>query len=335
MWTQKKTKKPQRRVGIVSNKKDLKDVFSKRLKDLMTEKGISQNELARGVDTTQQTIQQYLAKEAAPKMETFVAISDFLGVSCDYLFGRVETRSLDINIQDVVNKYGLNEISLNKLEHLAVPEGKAETTPPIKLIHCEEPTPDELAKIVALNLRDKKRVKNALKMLNNIISWKDAVELLSRLHEFVYYKTPSDEHTPIQLTQNGHTIDYELEPNKIHEVIFSMVKEAIYRFRDDLSMGERVGLCRQIKFKFENPSDSKPDTKTKFTKKTTAKKKSVKDKPYVFRHDLVMNDEVGLHKLTLASTKRSNSKPDPKTKIAKETTTPKKGVRNAKHYKAQ
>jgi len=218
----------------VLNKKDLKNAFSDRLATLMAEKNMSQKELAREVGTSQQAIQQYIAKEAAPKMEMFVSIAEYFGVSCDYLLGRVETRTPDVNIQEITDKYGLKESSLKKLERLAAPGGKVGGAPPLVIIEGEEePAEDELARREALNLRAQKRAKDALKALNDILSWGSAGVLLSRLSEFLACGTPADEQ-PIQLTQNGHTLDYELAPDVIPEVVFSMVKDALYGLRDNI-----------------------------------------------------------------------------------------------------
>jgi transcriptional regulator with XRE-family HTH domain len=217
------------------NKKDLKNAFSGRLVTLMAEKDITQKELAREVDTSQQAIQQYIAMEAAPKMEMFVGIAEYFGVSCDYLLGRVETRTPDINIKEIAEKYGLKESSLKKLERLAAPGGKVGGAPPLVTIEGEEePTVAELARRDALNLRAQKRAKDALKALNDILSWGSAGVLLSRVSEFLACETPTDDEQPIQLTQNGRALDYELAPDVIPEIAFSMVKDALYGLRDNI-----------------------------------------------------------------------------------------------------
>jgi transcriptional regulator with XRE-family HTH domain len=273
------------------DKEALKAAFSKRLYDLMDEKKISQKELAKGVDTSQQAIQQYIAMETSPKMDMFVAIADYLGVSCDYLLGRVNTRTPDVNMQGVIKKYGLNETSLNELERLNAPEGKVECLPffinkgeePLTIaeldyMHSHSPTSALAAKMDARSLREKKMAKDAIDTLNNILSWKGVGRLLSRLNEFFFYgRTLIDDRAPIQLTQRGHTLDHGLSPVAIHGVLMSMITDMLYSLRYELWKKRFGKKGRDARYSLATSKFDDTDTETKITKKTTTKKKGAKN----------------------------------------------------------
>jgi transcriptional regulator with XRE-family HTH domain len=204
------------------NKKDLKSAFSKRLQELMIEKNINQKELAKGVDTSQQAIQQYIAMESAPKMEMFVAIADFFEVSCDYLLGRVETRTLDVNVQNVVNKYGLRESSLKKLERLVEEKNR----PYNPLDHPEQKS---------FGYRTMLTPYSAINALNCILSWKNMKRLLLNIYDFLSHGSfIIYDDKPIQLTQCGRSLDYELKPGRINDVIFSGIKDMLCELHDDI-----------------------------------------------------------------------------------------------------
>jgi transcriptional regulator with XRE-family HTH domain len=60
-------------------------MFSKRLKELRDEKGISQKDLAEAVNLSQQAIAKYETDTATPNPDTLAAIANYFNVSIDYL----------------------------------------------------------------------------------------------------------------------------------------------------------------------------------------------------------------------------------------------------------
>jgi len=237
----------------IEKQEELRKKFAARLSKLMRDKGVNQQKLAEAVGLSQQTINDYLnsyGKGAAPKLENIIALAKYFGVFCDYLMGVSDAPSPDVDFQDFARRYGLNETSLKKLEDLASPDGKVgvdmsnlkceiiDTENPRRprvILKYEEPTTlEELKKRDAFNLRAQKRAKDALKTLNDILSCHSGVELLSHLNEFLSYDGRSIDHIddmPIKLMQGERILDYQLKPNTIGEIIFSVVKEAIYRLR--------------------------------------------------------------------------------------------------------
>ena len=67
-------------------------ILSQRLSALLTEKGISQGELAEAVKCSRQSINFYVLGKRSPDIAVAAEMADYLGVSCDYLVGRSNIR---------------------------------------------------------------------------------------------------------------------------------------------------------------------------------------------------------------------------------------------------
>ena len=70
----------------------MKEIISKRLKELRHEKGYTQMQVAIYCDVTEKAYQNYELKTREPKLQVLVKIADFYGVSLDYLVGRSDNR---------------------------------------------------------------------------------------------------------------------------------------------------------------------------------------------------------------------------------------------------
>jgi transcriptional regulator with XRE-family HTH domain len=64
------------------------DIFSLRLKELRVEKGFTQKELARVINTTDDSIYSWEKARSQPPLDTLVKLADFFECSVDYLLGR-------------------------------------------------------------------------------------------------------------------------------------------------------------------------------------------------------------------------------------------------------
>lgn len=62
-------------------------LFSERLGQLRREKGLTQLELAKVLNTTQRRISYMEAGKVEPDLSTLVALSNYFEVSTDYLIG--------------------------------------------------------------------------------------------------------------------------------------------------------------------------------------------------------------------------------------------------------
>lgn len=90
-------------------------MFSKILKQLRSEKHISQSELASALNISNRTISMYEQGNSEPTVETLIKLADFFNVSADYLIGRSEGRLLEDH--EIYERLGLNDEAILCLEH--------------------------------------------------------------------------------------------------------------------------------------------------------------------------------------------------------------------------
>ena len=68
-----------------------------RIKELREEKNISQLELAKKLNLTQQSISLYEKGDREPSIDVLKSIANFFNVSLDYLLGKSDIRNYDEN----------------------------------------------------------------------------------------------------------------------------------------------------------------------------------------------------------------------------------------------
>lgn len=109
--------------------------FSDRLKELRTEKGLSQNTLAGLADVSQAAIYQWEKGTRTPKIEQIKKLAFVLGVSADYLMGYSEHRKDLINKNPILKAFDSEELQNGigkdlldhiELESLNITEDKRE-----------------------------------------------------------------------------------------------------------------------------------------------------------------------------------------------------------------
>ena len=69
----------------------------KNLKFLRTKKGVSQQYLAGILGISQQSVNKYENHNVEPDIATLISMSEFFGVSVDFLIGRVDNPELSEN----------------------------------------------------------------------------------------------------------------------------------------------------------------------------------------------------------------------------------------------
>ena len=100
-------------------KKDLYNAsFAVRMRSLFEENNIKQANLAKKIGTTRQTVGNWLLGNSQPDFDTLIKIADYFETTTDYLLGRTENRTTDIEIQAISEYTGLNENSVNYLHFL-------------------------------------------------------------------------------------------------------------------------------------------------------------------------------------------------------------------------
>ena len=90
-------------------------VFPERLREVMQEHGVTQQELAEYVGKSRQAIGYYADGSSSPDWETLAKIAQYFGVSADWLLGLTDTHSTDVDIQSICKHTGLSECALNTL----------------------------------------------------------------------------------------------------------------------------------------------------------------------------------------------------------------------------
>jgi len=91
------------------------EVFANRLKALRIENKLSQKELADKLGITAQSLSLYEKAERTINLDLLVKISDFFGVSCDFLSGLSDIKSYNANVQAAVKYTGLSEKAIDKI----------------------------------------------------------------------------------------------------------------------------------------------------------------------------------------------------------------------------
>ena len=95
--------------------KDYKNIFSKRLKELRTERGETQQVARKEIDIHINTLKNYENGERLPNLGEFLRIKDHYGVSFEYLIGESDIKSNDISFKEINKITGLSEKSINVL----------------------------------------------------------------------------------------------------------------------------------------------------------------------------------------------------------------------------
>lgn len=90
-------------------------VFSKRLKQLRTERQVSQNELAMAISVSNRTISMYEQGNSEPNTDVLIKIAKYFNVSADYLIGLTEVKTTNADIAFISNYLGLSERCISEL----------------------------------------------------------------------------------------------------------------------------------------------------------------------------------------------------------------------------
>lgn len=87
-----------------------------RLRKLVAEWTLTQKEIAERVGVKPQSISQYLDGTVNPSYSVLIALADLFNVSIDYLFGRTEIATDDIDLSRISKETGLSDKAIEKLK---------------------------------------------------------------------------------------------------------------------------------------------------------------------------------------------------------------------------
>ena len=93
--------------------------FGERLKELRTNKGITQTVLATEIGVTKQTVSYYERGENLPDVEILNAIANYFEVSADYLLGRTACKTTDTDKAGAADYLGISEKAVNNIFGIA------------------------------------------------------------------------------------------------------------------------------------------------------------------------------------------------------------------------
>lgn len=97
---------------------DIGKVFGERLLNLREERGETQDQLAKAVGITRQSLSRYETNERTPNIELIYNIAKHYEVSADYLLGLSDVKSLDNRVQAACEVTGLSEEAINSIVQL-------------------------------------------------------------------------------------------------------------------------------------------------------------------------------------------------------------------------
>ena len=98
-----------------NSEKSCKEFFGERLKQLRNEKGLSQDALAKALGISKGSLGFYETCKNTPDIVVLNAVSDYFGVSLDYLLGRTDIQTNDTDVIAVCKYTGLSEIAVKTL----------------------------------------------------------------------------------------------------------------------------------------------------------------------------------------------------------------------------
>ena len=106
---------------MISNKNKSEKILQGigvRIGQVRQEMGLTQEEFADKIEYARSTLAKLEAGIRDIKSTEIVELAEKLGVSCDYLLGRTMATAPDNVVQEMVDRYGLNEDTLKTLKRL-------------------------------------------------------------------------------------------------------------------------------------------------------------------------------------------------------------------------
>lgn len=164
---------------------EMQQIFGRRLRELMREKSISQQELAETIGCSRQSINFYVLGKRSPDIITAGKLADYFKVSCDYLIGKSDYRN-QTEASFTVEQVGISEEAMKVFAGLKIASsGKSSNL-------------EEKAKAMGLNFEKDvlpliaEDGRNTLELLNRLIAH-DAFGIM--LHYIKQYKETSKKHS--------------------------------------------------------------------------------------------------------------------------------------------
>ena len=97
---------------------DVMTHFSRKLKSLRERAGLNQSQLADKLDVSRGSISFYENKDRIPDVVFLYKVSEYFGVSTDWLLGLHESPSMSVEDQAITERLGLSALSIDILEQV-------------------------------------------------------------------------------------------------------------------------------------------------------------------------------------------------------------------------
>jgi len=91
-------------------------LINKRIKSLRKESGHTQQQLAEKLGIKNQTVSCYESGEREPSYEIILKLADYFNVSVDYLLGRTDVKTPNIDMIAIHKQTGLSEEAIKTLK---------------------------------------------------------------------------------------------------------------------------------------------------------------------------------------------------------------------------
>ena len=97
---------------------DINKKIGARINELLVKKNKKQKELSAFLGIKDNVVSYFVHGKRVPNIEQLIKIADFFDTTVDYLVGRSNTPSIDIDTQAICKKVGITEKTLNKIKDI-------------------------------------------------------------------------------------------------------------------------------------------------------------------------------------------------------------------------
>jgi len=160
--------------------------FKTRLNDLLKEQKITQKELSEFIGVSKQSISFYVNGKRIPDIEILNRICEYFNVSADYLLGRTNVRSSNVEDQGIHERLGLSDRAIDMLEKYNKKFGGMRLIPVVNIL-IEQERPVEFIEIAEYLTREKKKMEEegvSKEEINKMIDDYDSSKQSQWLNEY-------------------------------------------------------------------------------------------------------------------------------------------------------
>lgn len=102
------------------------EILPSRIRALIADSGATQNQIAKEIGVTRQSISQYCDGSTVPNADKLLKLAQYFNVSADYLLGMTDAKTNNKDVQFISDYTGLNESVITSLADRELPNYIAE-----------------------------------------------------------------------------------------------------------------------------------------------------------------------------------------------------------------